>query len=1176
VTARPASVLDSSATASASATAAGQGAPAGPLTLAGGELVTRITPRGTGDTRFGAFALTGWAADPVEDREGTLLYLEEPVLARLWSIGAEPVAPRDGVAWCEVHPGHVVLGRDEYDIEARLEVWIDAVLGLELRRVRLVNRGSTERTIRATYAADLVVHDPLAHASHPAFSRLFVSTAWDATEGALFAQRRPRGEDERFPWLVAAALEERAPEFDSSRVSFLGRAPGRDRPRGLVHGTPLAGQTGSVLDPVVALRVTRRIAAGASTEFTFVLGAADSREAARTLVAAARGLGAAGSFARVVAATAEGGDGAPVPRTVVATGEPAAVAATPATPTEGTEATADLADEKLAFWNGYGGFAADGREYVIRLAPDGEGGLLGPPQPWVNVIANERFGTIVSETGAGATWSRNSREWRLTPWSNDPLLDPHGEALYLADTDAGAWFSPLPGPLPAPAPYTVRHGFGRTRFAVRHAGLDVESDVFVPLHESLKVTTVRVRNLGVKPRRLALVSYQRLVLGGAAPGPGEPGAAVVTALEPRSRALLAARAHAEGQAARVAFASVFAIGGTLAPARAFTCDRGAFLGAHGSPRAPGALDDPRAFDGATGAQADPCFAERVEFALAPGEEIALTLLLGDAADADEARETVARARESRRTAVWREEVARHWSELVGAVHVATPLPALDLMANGWLAYQALACRIWARSAFYQSGGAFGFRDQLQDASAFTPHRRDVFRAQIVLHAGHQFVEGDVMHWWHPPEDRGLRTRFADDLVWLPYLTADYVRVTGDTSVLDEPAPFLTAPALEPGEQEAFLAPTAAGESADEYTHCVRALDRALAVGNGVHGLPLFGAGDWNDGMNRVGKDGKGESVWMAFFLGSALADFAPLCEARGDAARAAHYRAVRAELARAVETAAWDGAWYRRGYFDDGAPLGSAQSDECKIDALAQAWAVLSGMAPPDRAAQALAAVESHLVDSAAGLVRLLAPPFEHSAHDPGYIQGYLPGVRENGGQYTHAALWYVRALAEGGRRDRAACVLEMLSPVSHTQTAEQVATYRVEPYVISADVYGVAPHVGHGGWTWYTGSAGWMSRVLLESVLGFREEGGIRYVVRPAVPDTWPGFTASFRRPDGTRYAFTVENPDARAEAVVLATLDGASLTLVGGELHVPIARDGATHRVRVVLGARPLPGAA
>ena len=827
--------------------------------------------------------------------------------------------------------------------------------------------------------------------------------------------------------------------------------------------------------------------------------------------------------------------------------------------TRAVAAAGGAGDTALRLGNGLGGFSVDGDEYVFRLAP-GE----RPPMPWVNVLANERFGCLVSESGAGNTWSRNSRENRLTPWRNDPVSDGHAEALYLRDDEAGVFWSPQPGPVPSGAACEVRHGLGASTWRQSSHGLEQEVVTFVPVSDPVRVQRVRLTDLSGRARRLSVFAYHQLVLGVL---PGDGARFVVSEVDAASGVLLARNGMNEEFADGVAFAAAAVAGATRSTLHR-SADRQSFLGRNGSPERPAALCRQATLDGTDGTGLDPCFALQLEIELAPGGTVECVFVLGEADGADAARTLAIRHREPGRAARALDETRAFWRELTSAVRVTTPSPELDVLVNGWLLYQTLACRIWGRTAFYQSGGAFGFRDQLQDSSAFVLPRPEIARAQLLLHAAHQFPEGDVLHWWHPPLARGIRTRFSDDLCWLAWLTARYVRATGDVAVLDERRGFVTARALAAGEDEAYLFPGRTTEQSELYDHCCRGLDRALT--RGPHGLPLMGTGDWNDGMNRVGREGRGESVWMAFFLHRILEDFVPLCELRGDAARVRRYRDYQAGLRDALEAHAWDGEWYRRAYYDDGSTLGSARDVECRIDALAQAWSVLSGAVPAARAEQAMDAAERLLVDQDGGLIRLLTPPFDRDPHDPGYIKGYLPGIRENGGQYTHAALWMVQATAELGRRGRALELLEMVTPVRHAADARGVATYQVEPYVVAADVYGVAPHVGRGGWTWYTGSSGWMYRVALETILGVQLEHGDTLLVRPRVPDAWPGFTVTLELDRGrVRCVVEVVNPDGCAERVTAATLDDAPVAVVDGAACIPLPRDGAPHRARVVLGA-------
>ncbi len=821
-------------------------------------------------------------------------------------------------------------------------------------------------------------------------------------------------------------------------------------------------------------------------------------------------------------------------------------------------------DDTLRFFNGCGGFNADGSEYVIRLEPDGEGRLHLPPLPWTNVIANDRFGCIISETALGSAWCDNSRENRLTPWSNDPVLDPPSEALYLRDEQTGAVASCLPGPVAGGGACEVRHGFGYTRY-LRHLAaptqLELETTVFVDRDRPVRLCRVRVTNTGTAARRLSLAAYSQLVLGGLA---AQDGRLVVTSRDAASGALLAGNRSAGVFRDHVAFAA--AVASTPLAAVHVTTDRAAFLGPERDASCPAALAAP-SLDGRTGSGLEPCFALQAVFEVAAGQTAEITFLLGQERGEDGA---LALASALSKPGACEEAWTRardFWRDGLGGLRVTTPSPALDLMLNGWLAYQTLSCRVRGRSAFYQSGGAFGYRDQLQDSLSLLPMWPELTRRQVVLHAGHQFSEGDVLHWWHPPLEAGIRTRFADDLLWLPYIACEYARQSGDWGVFDEAAPYLTAGPLPEGEDEVFVWATDSGQRGSVFEHCCRALDRSLAVG--AHGLPLFGTGDWNDGMNRVGRQGRGESTWMGFFLVSIIDAFAPLCERRGDHARAAKYRAHRAKLAESLNDGGWDGGWYRRGYYDDGAPLGSHENRECRIDALAQAWSVLSGVASSERAEAAMDQVESQLISDDERLVRLLTPPFVDTPRDPGYIRGYVAGVRENGGQYTHAATWVVRAMAQLGRRDRAAALLDLLNPVLHAATPAGCARYLVEPYVVAADVYGAEPHVGRGGWTWYTGSSGWLQRVALESVLGVQIEEGEVLVVAPCIPDDWPRFSVEWRLPgDRTTYEIVVANPGGCSAAVVAVTMDGETLVPCAGRARLPLRRDGARHQVEITLG--------
>jgi len=1267
-----------------------------------------LTAAGSGYSSWRDLAVTRWREDATCDDWGSYILLRDVATGEVWSATCQPIG-----AELDAHEVTFNEERAEYvhrdgGLVTTLEVLVSAEDDAEVRRVTVSNFGDQPREIEVTSYAELVLGPQAADVAHPAFSKLFVETEHLAGLGAILATRRRRAPTEPQVWAAHLAVVGRQAvgkrEFETDRARFLGRGGDVRAPTAAVNGRPLSGATGTVLDPIFALRRRVRIAPRAMARVDFWTMVASSRDDVLDLIDKHHD---AGAFERAAAlawtqaqvqlhhlgidhnaaeqyqrlaghvihatpmlrppsdAIGSGSGGQPglwslgisgdLPIILVRISEidqldvarealqaveywwmkrlavdlvilnerdpsyvqdlqialETLVRASQSRPQIGEErppghifmlrvdlispearallgsvarvvligGRGSLADQLerapeprpspraapkraapaselqvvrpapgVEYFNGLGGFAEGGREYVTILGPG-----QSTPAPWINVIANPGFGFQVSTEGGGYAWSVNSREYQLTPWSNDPVTDRPGQAFYLRDEETGDVWSPTALPIrDETAAYAARHGWGYSRFEHTSHGIAGELLEFAALADPIKISRLALHNASGRTRRLSVTAYVEWVLG-ASRGAAAP--FVTTRIDPGSGAMLANNPWNPAFGERVAFADL------AGRQTSWTGDRREFIGRNGALAMPSGLARGAVLSGRVGSGLDPCAALRTTVEIAPNGVAEIVFFLGDAPNETEARSLIASYRKADLDAVL-SEVRRFWDETVGAVQVKTPDRSMDIMLNGWLAYQTLACRLWARAAFYQASGAYGFRDQLQDCMALATIRPSITREHLLRAASRQFIEGDVQHWWLPHSGQGVRTRISDDRAWLAYATAHYVKVTGDGAVLDETAPFLTGQALEPGENDSFFQPTVANEAGSLYEHCARALDASLALGG--HGLPLIEGGDWNDGMTRVGEAGKGESVWLGWLLHAALDAFAGIADTRGDQAHAAKWRAHMQALSSAFEHQAWDGQWYRRGWFDDGSPLGSAMNEECRIDSIAQSWAVISGAAPPDRAVQAMAAVERELILPHDGLALLFTPPFDRSSLDPGSIKGYPPGVRENGGQYNHAALWSVMAFAELGEGDKAAALFWMLNPINRARTRNDIHRYKVEPYVVAADVYAAPAHVGRGGWTWYTGSAGWMQRAGVESILGLRIEGGALRL-EPCIPRSWPRFEIMLRH-GGSRYEIVVENPQGAQRGVAAAELDGATITV--RPLLVLLKDDSAVHRLQVRLG--------
>ena len=753
--------------------------------------------------------------------------------------------------------------------------------------------------------------------------------------------------------------------------------------------------------------------------------------------------------------------------------------------------------EPLEYFNDLGGFNVEGENYTILLKD-----FNNTPAPWINVISNGDFGFHVSECGSAYTWYQNSRENKITTWSNDWVSDECSEAIYLRDETFGNVWSITPKPIRDGGEYLIEHGFGYSSFKHEACGIMGEVTMFVPMGHNVKLCKIKLKNNSEIARDLSITYYAELVMGVVREHTAQH---IVTYLNEENEYIYATNSYNHSFGKLNAFLKL--VGGAD---QSFTGNRSEFLGRGGSVEDPEVLKRIR-LSNSVGAGLDPCLAVTSKIHIDPNTEIELIAMLGEDENIEEIANIIKRFSEYDRVELELENVKNYWNKLLHTVQVKTPDKSMDLMLNGWLMYQTVACRLWSRTAFYQSGGAYGFRDQLQDVMSLSLIEPIMTRKQIIYSASRQFVEGDVQHWWHPVVDSGIRTRFSDDLLWLPYVTMDYIKNTGDFDILNEEAKYLMDTPLAEGEDERYSISGKSDFTGSIYEHCIKAIDKGLKFGS--HNIPLMGSGDWNDGMSTVGNKGMGESVWLGWFLYDILGNFVEACSYKKDDERLKKYKEMQEYIRVNLEENAWDGNWYRRAYFDDGTPLGSSQNEECKIDSLSQSWAVISGAANKERAQEAMESLERYLIKEDNGMILLLTPPFNKSTLEPGYIKGYVPGVRENGGQYTHAATWVILAFAKLHKEDMAAKLYNMINPINHTKTLPECERYKTEPYVMTADVYGKEPHVGRGGWSWYTGTSGWMYRTGIEAILGFKLKDGKGFTIEPCVPEEWGYYEIIYKK---------------------------------------------------------------